>query len=68
MIIDIDALVPRTEANQNFSKGMRLVDQTDLAITRPIADSARSVWSTINLRQPKQFGNRGWRPPQTNLL
>lgn len=32
MIVNTDTLVPMTEANQNFSKVTRLVDQTGLAV------------------------------------
>lgn len=32
MIVNTDALVPMTEANQNFSKVTRLVDQAGLAV------------------------------------
>lgn len=32
VIVDTDALVPMTEANQNFSKVTRLVDQAGFAV------------------------------------
>ena len=32
MLVDTNTLVPMTEANQNFSKVTRLVDQTGLAV------------------------------------
>lgn len=32
MMVSTDTLVPMTEANQNFSKVTRLVDQTGLAV------------------------------------
>lgn len=32
MIVNTDALVPMTEANQNFSKVTRLVDQAGIAV------------------------------------
>ena len=45
MLIDTNMIVPMTEANQNFSKVVRLVDESGMGV--PLSDSATEIITTI---------------------
>ena len=56
MMVDTKNLVPMTEANQNFSKVVRMVDESGLAVILKNNKTAISWWILGSMSSFRLFG------------
>ena len=58
MVINTDNLVSITEANQNFSRVARMVDENGAAVILKIMFRVMSLWSSVKSRTNNRLKTR----------